>query len=124
MGSGYQFIETPIENLYFEAGVNYVSEDYGVSCRTRITPQADGPLVMTNSFYNKIFQFFHFHEGFGSFEDADDMFIKSRTGIRIPILPNISASLQYNFDWDNTPSPGRKKADRALMFTLGYFFAN
>jgi len=123
LGSGYQFLETPIENLYFEAGVNYVTEDYGVAPDENYT-SGRWAVSYDKFYYNKRFQFFHFHEGFGSFEDADDMFIKSRTGIRIPILPNISASLQYNFDWDNTPSPGRKKADRALMFTLGYFFAN
>ena len=123
LGSGYQFIETPIENLYFEAGINYVTEDY-MSLPDKNYTSGRWAVSYDKFFYNKIFQFFHFHEGLGSFEEADDMFIKSKTGIRIPIFTNLNASLQYNFDWDNTPSPGRKKSDRALMFTLGYFFAN
>jgi putative salt-induced outer membrane protein YdiY len=123
LGSGYQFLETPIENLYFEAGINYVTEDYMTSADKNYT-SGRWAVSYDKFFYNKVFQFFHFHEGFGSFEEADDIFIKSKTGVRIPIFTNLNASLQYNFDWDNTPSPGRKKTDRALMFTLGYFFAN
>ncbi|NLD37124.1 MAG: DUF481 domain-containing protein [Desulfatiglans sp.] len=123
LGSGYQFLETPQENLYIEAGINYVTEDY-MSVPDEDYTSGRWALNYDRFIINKTLQFFHFHEGFGSFERADDMFIKSRTGIRIPILKNLKASLQYNFDWDNTPSPGRKKSDRALMFTLGYFFAN
>ncbi len=123
LGSGYQFLETPLENLYVEAGINYVTEDH-MTIADEEYASGRWAVSYDKFFYNKVFQLFHFHEGFGSFEEADDMFIKSKTGVRIPIFTNLNASLQYNFDWDNTPSPGRKKTDRALMFTLGYFFAN
>ncbi|MBN1904902.1 MAG: DUF481 domain-containing protein [Deltaproteobacteria bacterium] len=123
LGSGYQFLESPLENLYLEAGINYVTEDYKTIADEDYT-SGRWAFSYDRYYYNKVFQFFHFHEGFGSFERADDMFIKSRTGIRIPIYSNLKASLQCNLDWDNTPAPGRKKSDRAMMFTLGYFFAN
>jgi putative salt-induced outer membrane protein YdiY len=123
IGTGYQFLEMPLENLYVEAGINYVTEDY-FTIQDEDYASGRWAVNYDKFLYNKVFQLFHFHEGFGSFERADDMFIKSKTGVRIPIFTNLNASLQYNFDWDNTPSPGRKKTDRALMFTLGYFFAN
>jgi hypothetical protein len=44
------------------------------------------------------------------------------TGLRMPVLEKIDATLQYNLDWDNNPAPGRVSADRALLFTLGYQF--
>ena len=75
-------------------------------------------------FYDKAFQLFHFHEGFVSLEDSDDLFVKSRTGVRIPLFKNINATIQYNVDWEKNPSPGRKKTDKELMFTLGYLFEN
>ncbi|NLA75273.1 MAG: DUF481 domain-containing protein [Deltaproteobacteria bacterium] len=123
LGSGYQFIESSLENLYLEVGLNYVTEDYMTAPDNDYT-SGRWAFSYDKFYYNKTFQFYHFHEGIGSFEESDDFFIKSRTGIRIPIFTCINASLQYNLDWDNTPSPGRKKADRAVLFTLGYFFAN
>ncbi len=121
VGSGYQFIETPIENLFVEAGINYVDEDYvAVPDDTFISGR--WAVNYDKYIYDKSFQIFHFHEGFGSLEDSDDWFIKSRTGIRVPMFTSINASLQFNLDWDNDPAPGRKHTDRALMFTLGYQF--
>lgn len=122
-GSGYQFLETALMNLSLEAGINYVNEDY-ISAHDESFSSGRWSLNVDRNFYDSAFQLFHFHEGFISIEDTDDLFIKSRTGIRVPLLMNINASLQYNIDWEKSPSPGRKKADRELMFTLGYHFKN
>ena len=123
IGSGYQFFETPITNLSLETGLNYVSEDYIAAPDNSFT-SGRWSISYDRYFYNKAFQLFHFHEGFISLEDTEDMFIKSRTGIRIPLLKHLNATLQYNLDWDKSPSPGREKTDRSMMFTLGYQFEN
>ncbi len=121
VGSGYQFLETPITNLYIEAGINYVTEDYmTISDENFISGR--WAVSYDRYFHNRNFQFFHFHEGYGSFEDTNDWFIKSKTGLRIPLFTGFNASLQLNLDWDNDPPPGKKRFDRALMFTLGYKF--
>lgn len=123
VGTGYQFYETPIMNLYIEAGINYVNEDY---LTTQDNNYASGRWAVSYDryFLDKTFQIFHFHEGYGSLENEDDYFIKSRTGVRVPLFTKINASLQINLDWDNNPPPGRKHSDRALMITLGYQFEN
>ncbi len=123
IGTGYQFYETKITNLSLEAGVNYVSEDYYVAPDESYA-SSRWSISWDRYFYDKAFQLFHFHEGFISLEDSDNMFVKSRTGIRIPLLKHFNASLQYNWDWEKNPSPGREKTDTALMFTLGYLFEN
>jgi putative salt-induced outer membrane protein YdiY len=123
IGSGYQFFETPVTNLSLEAGINYVSEDY-IDTPDNSYSAGRWAINWDRYFHDKAFQLFHFHEGFVSIEDTDDLFIKSRTGVRVPLFKNINATLQYNIDWEKTPSPGRKKTDRALMFTLGYLFEN
>ena len=34
------------------------------------------------------------------------------------------ANLQFNWDWDKTPSPGKEKSDRTYLFTVGYSWKN
>ncbi|MFC1494746.1 YdiY family protein [Thermodesulfobacteriota bacterium] len=123
IGSGYQFIESPITNLSLETGLNYVNEDYETALDKSYS-SGRWSINYDRYFYDKAFQLFHFHESFVSIEDTDDIFIKSRTGIRIPLFKNINATLQYNHDWDKSPPLGREKNDRTLMFTLGYQFEN
>lgn len=123
IGSGYQFYETPVTNLSLETGLNYVDEDYIVA-PDKSYSSGRWAVNYDRYFYDKAFQLFHFHEGFVSLEDADDMFINSRTGIRIPLYEHFNATLQYNVNWTRTPSPGREKKDTMLMFTLGYQLEN
>jgi hypothetical protein len=52
----------------------------------------------------------------------DDIFIRSRTGIRVPVYKNFNATLQYNYDWDKSPSFGREKSDRGYQLSVGYLF--
>lgn len=123
VGTGYQVWETKITNLSLEAGINYVREDFTVAEDDSYS-SGRWAINYDRYFYNKAFQFFHFHEAFISIEDTDDLFIKSRTGIRVPLLEHFNATLQYNLNWDRSPSPGREKTDKVLMFTLGYQFEN
>lgn len=123
IGSGYQFLETPHTNLSLEAGINYVNEDYETTLDESYS-SSRWSINYDRYFLGKAFQLFHFHEGFVSIEDTDDLFIKSRTGIRIPMFKSINATLQYNLDWDKSPPAGREKSDKTLMFTLGYQFEN
>lgn len=123
IGSGYQFFETPIKNLSLEAGINYVNGNYIVAPDESYF-SGRWAINYDKYFYKKTFQFFHFHEGFISLEDSDNLFIKSRTGIRVPLFSHVNATLQYNWDWEKTPSPGRDDTDTMLMFTLGYQLEN
>ncbi len=123
IGSGYQFYETEITNLSLEAGVNYVNENYITAPDNSYTSGRWG-FNWDRYFYSKAFQLYHFHEGYISLENSDNMFFKSRTGIRVPLFDHLSASLQYNWDWEKSPAPGREKVDKSLIFTLGYLFKN
>lgn len=119
VGLGYQFFETELINLSFEAGPAYVNVDYD---------EADDDSYFAGRWsanYNQYFldkrvQFFHIHAGFVSLEDTEDMFVRSRTGFRLPLYEKFNATIQYNFDWDNTPSPGDDRVDERYIFSLGY----
>jgi hypothetical protein len=65
-------------------------------------------------------QFFHTHEAYTAIDNSDSAFVRSQTGFRFPLVYNISATLQYNVDWDNNPAPGRVSTDDMLVFTMGY----
>jgi putative salt-induced outer membrane protein YdiY len=119
IGVGYQFFETPMMNLSLEAGLTYVNEDYEEG-EDNDYPAGRWAVNFDRYFFEKAFQFFHFHEGFVGLEDTDDLFIRSRTGIKLPIYKKFKATAQYNYDWEKSPKRGRKKADEMYILTLGY----
>ena len=119
VGAGYQFLETQSTNLSLETGLAYVNVDYDQGTDSSY-PAGRWSLNLDRYFFDKIVQFFHFHEGFVGFEDPDEIFIRSRTGLRLPIYKNINVTTQYNVDWDKSPKPGLEKVDEIYLLTLGY----
>ncbi len=118
-GAGYQIIETDTTNLSLEAGLSYVNEDFE-EAEDESYPGGRWALKLERHFWERILQFFHFHEGLQGLQDRDDIFIRSRTGIRLPIYKSLETTVQYNYDWDKSPEPGREKADEKYLLTLGY----
>lgn len=119
LGMGYQFLDTKLTKLSLEAGLSYVNDDYK---EAEDENYAAGRWAANFSHFlvEDRIQFFHSHEGFVSLEDAKDVLISSQTGFRLPILDRVSATAQLNYDWDNSPSEGKKRADTLYIFTLGY----
>jgi putative salt-induced outer membrane protein YdiY len=128
-GPGYQFIDKgdfEAESLremqlYVEAGIAYVNENFDdapdndyISGRWAL--RFDWP------FLPKRIAFFHFHEGYPSLEDAEDLYITTETGLRFTIWDNFVASAQVNWKWDNTPAAGFERDDTLYLFTIGYSF--
>lgn len=118
-GVGFQFFETDLTNLSLEAGLAYVNEDFDEG-EDDSYPAGRWAFNFDRYFYDKFVQFFHFHEGFIGFEDTNDIFVRSRTGLRFKLREDFNATTQYNYDWDNMPAPGREKADRTYILSLGY----
>lgn len=118
-GVGYQFLETPLTNLSLEAGLSYVNEDYDEAEDDNFSA-GRWALNFDRYLIEKTLQFFHYHEGYVSLEDSDDIVFKSRTGLRIPLYKRLNATAQYNFDWDSQPAPGTERADAKYIFLLGY----
>ncbi|MFH1293721.1 MAG: DUF481 domain-containing protein [Pseudomonadota bacterium] len=119
VGAGYQFLETESTNLSLETGLAYVNTDYDQGTDSSY-PAGRWSVNFDRYFFDKIVQFFHFHEGFVGFEDTNDIFIRSRTGLRLPIYKKFNVTAQYNLDWDKSPKPGREKTDEIYLLTLGY----
>jgi putative salt-induced outer membrane protein YdiY len=120
-GSGYQFFETPRTNLALEAGISNVHTDF-ILAPDENYPAARWALKYEQFVGGTKLQFFHRQEVLVGIADVNRTFFRSMTGLRMPVLEKVDATLQYNLDWDNNPAPGRVSADRALLFTLGYQF--
>ena len=121
-GAGYQVFETPLLNLSFSAGLAGVDENYYMA-EDKNYSAGQGSVNYDQYFFKKFVQLFHETTGYISLENADNWFIKTRTGLRFPIYKGFTATLQYNYDWNNRPSSDTKKEeDTKLIFLLGYEF--
>jgi len=119
-GSGYQIYETDRTNLSIEAGPAYIWEDYDKSedddyAAAHWGLRFDHYLVEAWKL-----QAFHKHTLDWSLEDSSAYLFKSATGLRFPILDRLQATLQVNFDRNNSPAAGAKKDDYEYLLTGGY----
>lgn len=125
-GAGYQVWESKKKNLSLKIGPSYVSENY-----SEPQPSLDnkdhreytagfGAIDFDMWFFKRVLQIFHHDDGFISFEDSDVWRLRTRTGIRIPIIHHLFTSLQYNYDWVNSPADGRLNYDSRVLFKLGW----
>ncbi len=123
-GAGYQIFETPLLNLSVSAGLAMVDENFDVA-EDNDYPAGSWSINYDQYFFEKFVQVFHAQTGYVSLEDANDWFLKTRTGLRFPIYKGFTATLQYNFDWDNQPSEDAEtEEDTKFLFLLGYQFKN
>ncbi len=119
-GSGYQFFESASKNLSARAGLAYVNSDYRVDDQDNDYMAGRWTVQYDQFFFEKFFQFFHHHEGIVSLEDTEEIVIRTRTGLRIPLGKGLNTTIQYHWDWDNAPAPGVKRVDERYLLTLGY----
>jgi hypothetical protein len=47
------------------------------------------------------------------------VFLRTSTGFRFPLVSRLNATVQYDYDWENQPAPGRVKDDQTVRATLG-----
>lgn len=118
-GLGFQVWESEERNLSLEAGADYVNEDF-FSAPDDDYPGGRWALQYDQFLFGRITQLFHQHEVTIGLKDIKDLLFTSATGLRFPLANNFNASLQYNYDWDNTPASDSKRSDSAYMLNLGY----
>lgn len=119
LGLGYQFWRSEQTNLSVELGPNWTYEE-GDEQGSRDWLAARWALNYDRYFFDKLFQLFHRQVLFARMNDLDQTYFETRTGVRIPIRGGLAAVLQYNYDWDNSPAPGKEKTDSRFLVKLGY----
>jgi len=121
-GAGYQFIESERTNLSLEGGLSYVDENYIVNEDNSFAAGRWG-LRFDHFILPKSLQYFLSHEGLQSVEDSDDLLLSTQTGFRVPFYKNLNITAQFNWDYDKSPSPGKKESDYMYIFSIGYQWA-
>ena len=118
-GAGYQFVESERTNLSLEGGVSYVSEDYIIAEDNSFAAGRWG-LRFDHFLLPKSLQYFLHHTGLQSLDDSEDLLLFTQTGFRVPFHKNLNFTAQMNWEYDKSPSPGKKKDDYLYIFTIGY----
>ena len=119
VGMGYQVWQTDRTNLSVELGPSYVNEDSEIRA-DRDYFAARWALDFDYWIWRQVAQFFHRDSIFARVDDPEQYFYRTRTGLLFPLGKGFTASLQYNYDWDNDPNPGKDKEDSKFMLKLGY----
>lgn len=119
VGAGYQFIESARTNLSLEGGVSYVDENYIVAEDNSFTAGRWG-LRFEHFLLPESLQYFLYHTGLQSIEDSEDLILFTQTGFRIPFYKNLNITAQVNWEYDKSPSPGKKESDYLYVLSLGY----
>jgi putative salt-induced outer membrane protein YdiY len=119
VGSGYQAIDTERTTLALEGGLDRVLTDFfgapaEQTVAARLGLRFDHWLVEDRA------QFFHYEQNYLSLSALAGSFLRTQTGLRLPISRQLSANLQLNVDWDGDPAPGRKRMDRTVVLSIGY----
>lgn len=121
VGYGLQLFETPAANVSVRGGLDYVAveridgpeEGYGAlgwGIRASIAPW--GPRL----------ELFHEQDGFWNLDDTEVLLVRSKTGLRIPVMDGLNATAQLNVDWERKPAPGRESTDSTLLLGVDYKF--
>jgi putative salt-induced outer membrane protein YdiY len=118
-GAGYQFFETEQTNLSMELGASYVNTDYDTGVDSDY-PAARWAMNFRQKLFKSRVEFFNTDSMHVALDDSDNFFLRTRTGLRFPIVAGMNSTIQYNYDYDDNPAPGRVKEDKAWLFTLGY----
>ena len=125
-GPGYQFWKSRRKNLAIRLGPAYAIEKYTKPMKNFDNKDqleyaaAYWAMDFDMWFFDRFFQVFHHNDGLYDFQDTSNWMVRTRTGVRIPLVLKFFASLQLNFDFDNKPADNRKKNDQAYLFKLGW----
>lgn len=120
-GAGYQFFDDERVRLSVEFGPSYIYEESLQARDTEDEAAARWALDYRQYLLEGAVRIFHDHEVIVSLDDSDNWYATTRTGLRMPVRENLSASLQFNYDYNNQPPPKAEyKYDSATLITLTY----
>ncbi|HEX2252537.1 MAG TPA: DUF481 domain-containing protein [Thermoanaerobaculia bacterium] len=119
LSAGYQVLDRERTTLALEAGASHVNTDYS-TIPDEGYPAGRWAVSFDHDLLADHVGLFHRHEILLSLEDADDLLVLTRSGLRFALLGGLAATLQLNWDHDGSPAPGREENDRTWLVNLGY----
>jgi putative salt-induced outer membrane protein YdiY len=120
-GVGYQVFDTPTVKLTANGGLGWVNEDFILAPDNDYTAARESAALDVLAVPNRLL-FFHKHDGYFGLSGDDNLFVKTSNGVRITIIRNFVTTLQFDLDYDPSPSPGLRSTDRTWVVSFGYRF--
>lgn len=123
LGTGYgvQLVESAAASLSLRGGLDYVVVERFIAPREQYPALGWGIRAGYKPF-GAALELFHEQEGFWNLEDTDVVTLRSKTGVRVPLVDRFNATAQLNVDWERRPAPGRASTDSTLLLGVDYSF--
>ncbi|CAG4882385.1 conserved exported protein of unknown function [Georgfuchsia toluolica] len=118
-GYGLQLVDTPQTQFSFRGGVDYVTARHIVTGDEQY-PSLGWGVKFSHRLESYRAELFHEQEGFWNVSDTSQITLRTRSGLRVPLMAGVTSTAQLNIDWERRPDPGRKPIDSMLLFGLGY----
>ena len=118
-GSGYQFFDSDELRLSLEAGLSYTDTRFDVDQDDNYAGFNWG-LNWEQSLLGDKLKFFHRHRGNQGLDTTDNLIINAQTGVKFPIAAGLSASAEYDLDWDRSPPDNTKSTDHTYLLGVAY----
>lgn len=120
-GLGYQVIDTTRVKLTANGGVGWVKENFAIAEDNDYTALREGAALDVFLVPNRV-ALFHKHDGYFGVTGEDNLFFKMQNGIRLSVVAGLVTTLEWDLDYDKSPSPGRENSDKTFSLTFGYRF--
>ncbi|HVL35150.1 MAG TPA: DUF481 domain-containing protein [Burkholderiales bacterium] len=117
-GYGVQLADGPRARLSLRGGLDYVVESRYDAAGERY-PALGWGLEAAATPWGPRLELFHEHYGLRNLE-RDAVVLRSKSGLRVPLVTGMSATGQLNVDWESRPPPGRASTDTTLLFGVDY----
>lgn len=118
-GMGHELWNNRMSVFSVEAGIAYAFEDYRQNDGRAFT-SGRWAVDFRHWLWKDHLRFFHNHEGLASFEDFEDVLIRTRTGFKCPIYDGLDLLTQFNLDYDNQPAENKKTTTTRYVIGVGY----
>jgi hypothetical protein len=117
LGLGADLVQSARAGVSARGGLDYVTERRELG-EDRAYPALGWGLKATCA-PSPSLELFHEHDGLRDLRE-NGVVVRSKTGLRVPFTPALSAAVQVNVDWESRPAPGRKSTDATLLVGLAY----
>ncbi len=120
-GHGLQWVDSDRWKFSTEIGVNFFHEAFRSDAPQNSYLAARMASNLTWNFNDRV-KFLQGVEIYPSIEQADDLYTKLDSRMRISLGEAMFSQFQWVFDYDNTPSPGLDRQDHRFLIQIGWEF--
>jgi putative salt-induced outer membrane protein YdiY len=122
VGYGRQWLDQDTLSFATDIGISWVSEDYATP---GVATEEYAALQLSWDFKWQIAESLRFLQNtavFPSLEDSDDVYAKADSRLRWTMGDSMFSQLQWVWDYDNTPAPGKERSDHMVVLGIGWDF--